>query len=133
MRSMEGLDGMVEKVPREVEAKYTKYLKLRETLSKIAQEKVLTQAALEETKALLDELSKLPDDAEIYKLQGFVLVRVAKQDLVKELEEKKEDLEIKLKALEAQEKKLSEDITRLLEEIKKMLGAAGTGAGPVGG
>ncbi len=122
---------MIEKVPREVEAKYAKYVKLRETLSKILQEKALAEAALAEANSILEKLSSLPDDAEVYKMQGFVLVKVAKADLVKELEEKKEDLEIKLKALEAQEKKIKEELERLAEELKKLLG--GTGAAGIGG
>ncbi|MEB3759849.1 MAG: prefoldin subunit beta [Desulfurococcales archaeon] len=122
---------MVEKVSREAEAKYLKYMKLRETLAKILQEKAVAQGALEEVEALLGQLKELSEDTELYKLTGYVLIKTKRDDVLKELEEKKDDLEIKLKALESQEKKLREDIERLAEELKRMLGGAGVAS--VGG
>ncbi len=122
---------MVEKVSREAEAKYMKYMKLRETLAKILQEKAIAEGAMEEVNALLSQLKELPEDAELFKMTGYVMVKTTKNDIVKELEDKKEDLEIKLKALEAQEKKLKEDLDRIADELKRML--SGSGAAPVGG
>jgi prefoldin beta subunit len=123
---------MVEKVSREVEAKYAKYLKLREMLDKIVQEKVVVMKTLDEIDALLEDIKGLSDDTELYKLNGYVLVKTTKESLVKELEEKKETLETKYKALESQEKKLADDVNRLAEEIKSLL-ERGKGAAPVGG
>ncbi len=124
---------MVERVPPEVEAKYTKYLKIRETLEAIVRERSVVEANLAEVEGVLKALESLPDDVEIYKAMGFVMVRSTKQDVKKELENRKEDLEIKLKLLREQEKSLRSELERLESELRRMLGGAGAGGAPRGG
>ena len=98
---------MVEKAPAEVlRAKYRKFEELRAQLNKILQAEATAARSLEEAKAVLEEVKKLPDDTELYKQVGFVLVPVKKEELVKELESKIEELE----ALRAKYEKMRKEI-----------------------
>jgi prefoldin beta subunit len=121
---------MVEKVPPEVEAKYNKLLRLRETLAAIAQERASLEALQSEIEAVLSEIQSLPEDVRLYKMVGNILVEKSKEDVVKELSERKEDVELRLKALRSQEEALKKDIEKLTAELQRMLsGTAGAGAG----
>ena len=124
---------MVERLPPEVEAKYTKYLKLRETLATVVREKAVIEANLAEVESVLRAVNELPDDTSLFKMLGYVVVKTTKDNVVKELEEKKEDLEIKLKVLKEQEESLRRELERLEAEIKKLLSGAGGKGGIAGG
>lgn len=119
---------MVERVPPEVEAKYTKYVKLRDTLAAVTQERTALEAALSELDEVLGRVSGLPDDAELYKIVGHVMVRASKSSLLDELKSRKEELEIKLKAVKTQEEYLRREVDRLAGELRALLsGRAATG------
>ena len=123
--------GAIEKVPPQVEAKYRKFVQARELLARVAQEKALLEASLTDIDKLLEELEKVGDDTELYRMKGMVLVKTTKEALVKELKEKKESLELKLMALRKQEESLQKEVERLGKELAQMLG--GAGGAPVGG
>ncbi len=116
---------MVEKVPADVEAKYNKYVQLRETLTALSQERMMLEGTLAEIDSMIEKLKELPDDVELYKMLGNVLVRASKESLLKELESRKEDLEIRLKAIKSQEDTLKKELDRLAEELKRLLGGGG--------
>jgi prefoldin beta subunit len=124
---------MVERLPPEVENKYTKYLKLRESLATVLREKSVVEASIAEIESVLKALEAVSDDAEIYKAMGYVMVRTSKEDVKKELERRKEDLEIKLKVLGEQEKALRSELEKLESELRRLLGGAGAGAAARGG
>ncbi len=127
---------VVEKASAEVlQAKIEKYEKVRVELTKLLQAKANTMRSLEEAKAVLSELDKLPDESQLYKLVGFVLVPVSKPNLKEELDKKIKDLEATIKKLEAMEKSLAEELERLAREIQSLSRGAmgGAGLGGVGG
>lgn len=119
---------MVERVSPEVEAKYSKYIKLRDALAAISQERVTIETSLGEIEDLLDRIGKLPEDAELYKLMGYVLVRSKRDEISEELKNRKEELQLRLSAVRAQEDHLKKELDRLAAELKALLGGGG-GAG----
>lgn len=124
---------MVEKVPADVEAKYNKYIQLRETLTALSQERIMLEGTLAELDSMIEKLKELEEDAELYKMMGNVLVRTSKEALLKELESRKEDLEIRLKAVKSQEDSLKKELDRLAEELKRLLGGGGGKPSAAGG
>jgi len=120
---------MVEKVPPEVEAKYAKLVRLREALAAVAQERASLEALQSEIETVLSEVQSLPDDTRLYKMVGNILVEKSKDEVVKELTERKEDVELRLKALKSQEEALKRDIEKLTAELQRLLGGVGGGAG----
>jgi prefoldin beta subunit len=127
---------LVEKIPPEAEAKYNKYLQLRDTYNVIVQERMNAESSLGEIEKVLEKLKSLTDDTELFKMTGFVLVKSKKEDLLKELEGKKEDLELRIKALKNQEAMVKDQIDRLTSELRQLLsGITGpsTGKTTIGG
>ncbi|MEB3779788.1 MAG: prefoldin subunit beta [Desulfurococcales archaeon] len=124
---------MVEKVPSEAEAKYNKYVQLRETLNALAQERITVEGSLAEIESLLEKLKELPGDADLYKMEGYILVKATRDSIMEELNKRKEDLEIRLKALKSQEDSLKRELERLADELKRLLARQQGGAGGLGG
>ncbi len=116
---------MVEKVPADVEAKYNKYLQLRETLAALSQERIVMEGTIAEIESVLEKIKQLGDDTELFKIVGSVLVKTSKEDIVKELESRKDDLETRLMAVKSQENSIKKELDRLAEEIKRLLGGGG--------
>ncbi len=124
---------MVERVPPEAEVKYNKYVQLRDTYNAIVQQRLAAETSLSEIEKVLERLNGLSDDAELYKMTGFVLVRSSKADLVKELGDRKEELELKIKALKNQEDVVKEQLERLASELQTLVQGAGQGQPKAGG
>jgi prefoldin beta subunit len=82
---------------------------------------------------VLEELKKVPDDAETYRMIGSVLVKKPKAEIVKEIEERKEELEIRIKALRSQEEALKSELEKLGKELQKLLMGGKGGAGGTAG
>lgn len=74
-----------------------------------------------EIESALEELDKNPE--EVYKTVGPILVKSTKDDVVKELEESKEDFELKIKTLESQEKKITEKLKESQEKFREFMPA----------
>ena len=124
---------MVERVPPEAEVKYNKYVQLRDTYNAILQQRLAAESSLSELEKVLERLNSLSDDAEVYRMTGFVLIRTTKADLLKELQERKEDLELKIKALKNQENLVKGELERVASELQGILqGLAGKQAGSAG-
>jgi len=121
---------LVERVPPEVEAKYSKYVKLRDTLAAVTQERVTLESAISEIDDVLEKINRLPGDVELYRLVGYVMVRSTRDEIVNELKNRKEELELRLKAVKSQEEYLRREVDRLAGELRTLLsGAGGAGAG----
>ncbi len=120
----------IEKIPPEAEAKIRKLRELQAALEKFLREKTVLQASLTELERVIGEVEALPDDAEVYKFLGTVLVRVEKKKLLEELKERKESTELKLKTLEEAIKNVESELKRLEDEVRRLLSG---GAAPAGG
>jgi len=123
---------LVERLPAEAEAKYNKYVKLREMLAAISRERASLEALITEIEQVVEELEKLGDDVEAYKLMGSVLVRKSKKELLDEHKERKEELEVRVKALKNQEDALRQEVEKLARELQRLLSGVGKGGPPAG-
>ena len=74
------------------------------------------QVELQEVENALLELKKTND--EVYKILSGVMMRAEKEDLIKELEEKKRFLELRISSIEKQERILGDRSTKLREKLK---------------
>lgn len=62
-------------------------------------------------------LSGLKNSEKAYKILGNIMISSSKEELVRELEDKKEIIELRLKNVVRQENKLNESIEKLQEEV----------------
>lgn len=112
---------LTEKLPPEVQAKLVQFQQVQEQLKIILAQKQNVQAELREVENVLAELEKLPDNIELYKNVGHILIRTSKEDVIKELNERKEILELRMKTLEKQEAYLQKQYDELRRKVTEEL------------
>lgn len=87
-----------------------------------------------ETDRALEELKKAGAEDAVYKAAGSVMVKAKKDDVIKELEEKKELSGTRVKVLEKQETRVKENLKEVEAKINEMIRGGGpsvtAGAGP---
>lgn len=110
---------------------------LQQNLQAILMQKQQLEVEMVETEKALEELKKAgPDDA-IYKNAGSVLVKAKKDDVIKELEERKELSNTRLMVLGKQEARVKENLkeveSKINEMIRGMQGGAAAGGAPSSG
>ncbi len=123
---------MAQRIPPDLEPLLIKAQQLEAQLAQVAKQREVAEAELREIERTLATLEKLPDDATLYKSEGYVLVKVSKDDVKKDLEERKELLEVSVNSLRKQEEKIREELVKLRKEINMKLrpgGHAGSVAG----
>jgi len=94
-----------------------------------AQKQQLTMDQIETDKAL-EELKKTSDDDTVYKHAGSILIKSNKNDLISELEERKELSKTRAIVLEKQEKKIKKTLKEQESKIQEM--AKNTSSGITG-
>ena len=106
---------------------------LQQNLQAIMMQKQQLEVESVETDRALEELKKAgPDDA-VYKNAGSVLVKAKKEDVIKELEEKKELSGTRVMVLGKQEARVKENLKEVENKINEMVrGMQGGATGPAG-
>jgi prefoldin beta subunit len=102
---------------------------LQQNLQAIMMQKQQLEVETVETDRALEELKKAgPDDA-VYKAAGSVMVRAKKDEVVKELEEKKELAATRVKVLEKQESRVKDNLKEVETKINEMIRGGSAAAG----
>ena len=84
----------------------------------ISRQRQELERELMETNSALAEIEKLPENAEVYKAVGYLLIKVDRESVKRELEDKRDILELRVKRVRKQEERLMEDIEKLREKIR---------------
>jgi len=108
-------------LPPQVQNLVAQLQQLQQQLQAVITQRAQVEAMLKDTEQALEELKKVPDDSPVYKAVGNVLVKEKKEDVVKELSEKKETYEIRIKTLQRQEEKLRERFAETQQKLQKLL------------
>jgi prefoldin beta subunit len=92
---------------------------LEHNLQNIMMQKQAFQFELSETEHALSEIGSAQGD--IFKLIGQIMIKSSKDNLQKELTQKKSLLELRIKSIESQEKPLEEETEKIRAEIMKKI------------
>jgi prefoldin beta subunit len=102
---------------------------LRDNYVKLDSELRVIEAELVEIDQVLDTLKNTSDDTEVYKIVGHVLIKKKKDEIVNELQERKELLNIKKEKYKNQLSVLEKQISDLDSKIKETLAKYGINIG----
>jgi len=83
-----------------------------------------------ETAKALEELKKVADDDTVFKHAGTVLIKSTKQELIGELEERKELSKTRVTVLEKQETRIKESLKEQESKITEMMKSGTTKSPP---
>lgn len=108
-------------LPPNIQEKLTRLQQLQNTMQQLVLQKQRLELEVTESERALKTLEDVPSDAKVYKSAGSILVEKKKEDVVKELEDRREFLEMRSKVLAKQEGNTRERITSLQESLQKEL------------
>jgi prefoldin beta subunit len=117
-------------LPPNIQEKLSRLQQLQNTMQQLVLQKQRLDLELTESERALKTLEDVPSDAKVYKSAGSILVEKKKEDVVKELEDRKEFLEMRSKVLAKQEGNTRERITSLQESLQKELNLQLGSGGP---
>jgi prefoldin beta subunit len=107
---------------------------LQQNLQAIMMQKQQLEVETVETDRALEELKKAGPDDTVYKNAGSVLIKAKKEEVMKELEEKKELSNTRVMVLGKQETRVKENLKEVETKINEMIrGMQGGATGPAGG
>ncbi len=94
---------------------------LQQTLQVVITQKQQMELELTDTERALSELEKLTDDAVIYKSIGTLLVKSNRQEVIKELKERKDLINTRITVLAKQEERAREKLKELQQKLQERL------------
>lgn len=100
---------------QDTEKKIAQLQSLEQNLQNFLLQKQSFQSQLIEVENAVEELNKA--DGNVYKIVGSIMVSSNKDDLKKDLGDKKELLAIRIKNVEKQEEKIKEKASKLQHEV----------------
>jgi len=111
----------IEQLPPQMQERLQKLQTLQDTLQQLLVQKQRIEMELTESDKALNTLKETHADAKVYKSVGAVLVEKPRDDVIKELEERKEFLDMRLKVIVKQEEKTRERMKSIQEALQKDL------------
>ncbi|MBS3155013.1 prefoldin subunit beta [Candidatus Woesearchaeota archaeon] len=107
------------KISKETESKIIDLQTMEQNLQNLLMQKQRFQITQTEIDNALEELKKTKDDA--YKIIGSIMVKTKKDDLEKDLKEKKDLVDLRIKNIEKQETKIKERAQEIQKEVMNKL------------
>ncbi len=105
-------------VPKELQEKINNLSMKEQSLQQFLTKKQGFQSQLVEIDSALSELEKTE---KAYKIVGNVMVSANKDELLKDMKEKKDIAELRIKTLEKQEEKLRKETQELQKEVMEKM------------
>jgi prefoldin beta subunit len=100
---------------------------LQQNLQAIMMQKQQIELEIVETDRALEELKKIGIDDAVYKSAGPLLIKANKEDVLKELEEKKELSNTRVTVLAKQEARVKDNLKEAENKINQMIRSAQAG------
>lgn len=117
-------------LPPNIQEKLTRLQQLQNTMQQLVLQKQRLEIEMSESDRALKTLEDVSSDAKVYKSAGAILVEKNKENVVKELKDRREFLEMRSKVLSKQEGNTRERLTRLQESLQKELNQQLGSVGP---
>lgn len=115
-------------VPKNVQHQIAQFQQMQQQAQAITMQKQNVDIQIRETENALEELKKVEEDSDVYKTAGNLLIKVKKDGMVTELEDKLETLKLREKTVGRQE----ERIMKKLQEMQTSIQDAMQGPGQPG-
>ncbi len=112
-------------LPPQIQNQLAQLQQVQQQAQALMQQKSQIDMVLRETERALEELKKTPEDSVVYRAAGELLIKANKEEVLKDLAEKKDTLEIRLKSLSKQEERIQSRFTQLQDQLKAALGKGG--------
>ena len=114
-------NAMSDQLPPVLRDQINRFNQLQQNLQAILLQKQQLEVEIAEIDKALEELRKADADDIVYKSAGSILIKADKDDLIKELEEKKELANTRVTVLNKQESRIKENLKEVQSKLDEML------------
>ncbi len=108
-------------IPPWLQEQLNRYQQAQENLEAVLSQKQQVNAELSDINRAIEELNKSAPDNLVYKIAGSIMIKSSKEELLKELEEKRELSNTRSMVLSKQEEKLRASLQELQIKINESL------------
>jgi prefoldin beta subunit len=108
-------------IPPWLQEQLNRYQQAQENLEAVLSQKQQVNAELSDINRAIEELNKSAPDNLVYKIAGSIMIKSSKEELLKELEEKRELSNTRSMVLSKQEEKLRASLQELQTKINESL------------
>lgn len=112
-------------LPPQVQNQLAQLQQVQQQAQALMQQKGQVEMLLKETEKALEELKKTDETAVVYRAAGELLIKANRDEVMKDLDEKKDSLEVRMKTLARQEERMQAKFTQLQDQIKQSIGKMG--------
>jgi len=116
-----------QQIPPWLQEQIMKMQQAQQSLQSIHMQKQQLEMELAESDKALEELKKASEDDPVYKHAGSILIKSKKEDLIADLEERKELANTRSTVLKKQEERVKESIKEQESKINEMIKGASPG------
>ena len=102
-------------INKETESQIRELQIFEQNLQQVMMQKQTFELELSEVDNAIEELAKAND--EVYKIAGNIMIKTSKENLLKDIKQKKDLIALRIKALNSQEKNLQETSDSLREKV----------------
>ena len=106
-------------IDKETQEKIHELQSYEQALSSLLMQKQAFQMESNETENALEEITKTKED--VFKLVGNIMIKSNKENIEKELTQKKDLLKLRLKSIEKQEADITKKAEELRDEVMKKI------------
>lgn len=111
----------MEKLSPQLRHQLAQFQQVQQQAQVLLSQRQQLELLLKETERALEELSKLSEDAVVYKSVGTLLVRSEKVKMQKDLAEQKEMFDLRVKTVERQEERAVQRLREMRDKIDEAL------------
>ncbi len=119
----------MEELSPQLKQKFAQFQQMQQQAQAIATQRAQMELQLKDVERTLKSVEGLAGNAELYRSAGSILIRSTKDEVTKELADRKETLDLRIKTLLRQEERFQEKLKQMQEDLQKALGASGAAAG----
>jgi len=112
---------MSEEIPAWLKERLARFEEMQRNLQTVQIQKRQVELEINDIEHALNELKKTTDEDAVYRFSGQILIKVNKDELLKELEEKLELDKTRTTILTKQEEKLKQGLTEIQSKISGAL------------
>lgn len=108
-------------LPPWLKEQLARYEQIQQNLQAVLIQKQQVEMELAETERALEELNKASDSDQIYKYAGNLLIKVSREAIIKELNDKKELATTRSMVLSKQESRFRENLREIQQRIDEAM------------
>ncbi|MGZ7044293.1 MAG: prefoldin subunit beta [Methanobacterium sp.] len=112
-------------LPQNVQHQLAQFQQAQQQAQAISVQKQSVDLQLKEAQKALEELNKSEEETDIYKTAGTLLIKVKKEEMIKELEDKIETLQLREKTVNRQEERIMSRLKEMQASIQEAMQGPG--------